>query len=231
MANVVERVSPVGLGFSITQANYDALGNAAVTAPANDPFGFKALDGYYTDAETGLASLAYCYYDSVTGRFINRDPISFAGGINLYSHARNNAVTSSDPTGLNITLCTRGVVGNCQGINHGIAHWYIIVSGQPGCGSIGLDSDGNTQLNDPTGNEGGKKPDCITVKTTPAQEACLCDTAKGAAARPSYGPCKDFNNGRCKYNFYSHNCQMLIECLFHSCGVPLPSGYVHIPGF
>jgi uncharacterized protein RhaS with RHS repeats len=40
------------------------------------------------------------YYDPGTGRFLNRDPISYAGGMNLYGYAGNNPTTYADSSGL-----------------------------------------------------------------------------------------------------------------------------------
>lgn len=40
------------------------------------------------------------YYDSRTGRFLNEDPILFAGNINFYSYVSNNPVGRIDPSGL-----------------------------------------------------------------------------------------------------------------------------------
>jgi len=40
------------------------------------------------------------YYDPAVGRFIQRDPLGLAGGINLYAYADNNPVNFNDPSGL-----------------------------------------------------------------------------------------------------------------------------------
>ena len=67
-----------------------------------DPFGYKAQFGYYTDNETGLQLLTHRYYDPATGRFLTRDPISYNGGINLYSYVQNNPTNYVDPLGLEL---------------------------------------------------------------------------------------------------------------------------------
>ncbi|WP_162207817.1 RHS repeat-associated core domain-containing protein, partial [Pseudomonas weihenstephanensis] len=45
--------------------------------------------GQYHDHETGLHYNRYRYYDPRVGRFISKDPISYAGGLNLYAYAPN----------------------------------------------------------------------------------------------------------------------------------------------
>ncbi len=64
-----------------------------------DAVGFGGQFGYYTDIETGLVCLSHRYYDPGTGRFVNRNPIGYQGGINLYAFAGGNPVNESDPTG------------------------------------------------------------------------------------------------------------------------------------
>ena len=52
------------------------------------------------DKESGLYYYRARYYDSIMGRFINEDPIGFAGGSpNLYGYVLNNPVNFVDPDG------------------------------------------------------------------------------------------------------------------------------------
>jgi RHS repeat-associated protein len=67
----------------------------------SDPFGYEAQGGYYTDQSTGLILTSFRYYDPANGRFLNRDPIGFEGGMNLYGYCGNGATGESDPLGLN----------------------------------------------------------------------------------------------------------------------------------
>ena len=57
------------------------------------------FQGQYHDHETGLHYNRYRYYDPWVGRFISKDPISYAGGLNLYAYAPN-PVEWVDPNGL-----------------------------------------------------------------------------------------------------------------------------------
>jgi RHS repeat-associated protein len=61
-------------------------------------FKFVGREGYYREGELYL--LGQRWYDSSVGRFISRDPISYAGGINLYVYVNNNPFTKTDPNGL-----------------------------------------------------------------------------------------------------------------------------------
>ena len=57
------------------------------------------FQGQYCDAETGLHYNRHRYYDPQMGRFTTQDPISLAGGVNLYQYAPN-PVGYIDPFGL-----------------------------------------------------------------------------------------------------------------------------------
>ena len=56
--------------------------------------------GREIDTESGLYFYRARYYDSLMGRFINEDPIGFAGGINFYAYVQGNPINWVDPWGL-----------------------------------------------------------------------------------------------------------------------------------
>jgi RHS repeat-associated protein len=86
-------------GAALATCLFDSLG-AGVSSPAGPhPFGYGGQWGYSTDGETGLQLLTSRYYDAGAGRFLNRDPIGYDGGINLYGYVENNVANLVDPLG------------------------------------------------------------------------------------------------------------------------------------
>jgi RHS repeat-associated protein len=91
---------------------YDPFGNVLGEngSPArNQPFTYCGLYGVMREGG-GLYFMKRRYYDAVTGRFIQKDPIGILGGINVYTYAGNNPVTYMDPEGLLAEVAAAGLV-------------------------------------------------------------------------------------------------------------------------
>jgi RHS repeat-associated protein len=56
--------------------------------------------GYHRDGDLGLDLLHHRWYDPAVGRFLTRDPIRWAGGLNLYGYCGADPVNKVDPSGL-----------------------------------------------------------------------------------------------------------------------------------
>jgi RHS repeat-associated protein len=54
----------------------------------------------FFDSDTGLYYFGYRWYDPDTGRFLCRDPLREAGGLNLYAYCQNDPINAVDPLGL-----------------------------------------------------------------------------------------------------------------------------------
>ena len=79
---------------------YDPWGNVlAATGPATDICPFRWQTKYF-DNETGLYYFGYRFFDSLTGRWLTRDPIAENGGVNLYAFYGNDPVNGVDGLGL-----------------------------------------------------------------------------------------------------------------------------------
>ena len=81
------------------QLDYDPWGKVlADTNPGFQPFGYAG--GLY-DPHTGLVRFGSRDYDSLSGRWLTKDPVRFQGGdSNLYVYVWNDPLNDSDPLGL-----------------------------------------------------------------------------------------------------------------------------------
>lgn len=77
---------------------YDVWGNVLSDSnPGFQPFGYAG--GLY-DSKTGLVRFGARDYNPSIGRWLNKDPIKFEGGWNLYAYASSDPVNNIDPDGL-----------------------------------------------------------------------------------------------------------------------------------
>jgi RHS repeat-associated protein len=91
---------------------YDPFGNTLEETGSvahSQPFTYCGLYGVMREGG-GLYFMKRRYYDSVTGRFIQKDPIGILGGTNVYTYAGNNPVTYMDPEGLLAPVIVAGIV-------------------------------------------------------------------------------------------------------------------------
>jgi RHS repeat-associated protein len=86
------------------------------SASAANPFRASTK---YSDKETGLIYFGHRYYDSSVGRWLNRDRINEAGGLNVYAYCLNSPIGRFDPFGN-----TSGSLGDeaaATGVGGGVA--------------------------------------------------------------------------------------------------------------
>jgi len=87
-----------GNGTLQTRYDYDLWGGRTkITGTVESEVGYT---GHHHHGKSGLVLTWYRAYDPVTGRWLSRDPIGEAGGINLYGYVGNNPVNWVDPFGL-----------------------------------------------------------------------------------------------------------------------------------
>ncbi len=86
-------------GTVTDRIGYTPYGSIYSRTGTNDtPFLFVGALGVQTDPN-GLHYMRARYYNSKIGRFVNADPIGFAGGLNWYAYANGNPVMYADPSG------------------------------------------------------------------------------------------------------------------------------------
>ena len=87
-----------GTGAIRYRGDYDPYGRPNhVQGDLTPDFGYA---GMYYHAPSGLNLTLYRAYDSDFGRWLSRDPIQEAGGLNLYGYVANNPINETDIHGL-----------------------------------------------------------------------------------------------------------------------------------
>jgi RHS repeat-associated protein len=96
LGSVREMAGPAGAIRA--QYDYNMFGvRAKVQGDLDASLGFT---GDYYHVPSGLYLTLYRAYDPISNRWLSRDPIGEAGGINLYGYVRNDAMNFLDPDGL-----------------------------------------------------------------------------------------------------------------------------------
>jgi RHS repeat-associated protein len=117
---------------------------------------------------TGMYTYLYRFYDPSLQRWLNRDPILEAGGVNLYSYVANRVPNRMDPFGL------EDGDGNCPGTPKGKGdNCYQYACGTSGRGSDTPGARGNQPC--PVGKQG----DCNNVLAAAAADPGISQVPPG----------------------------------------------------
>ena len=157
-------------GATAKSYSYDAYGNILESpGTLEQPYTYT---GRELDAESSLYYYRARYYDSSTGRFLQKDPIGMEGGLNLYRYVENNPANWIDSIGLAPKDKTYGLPSDFW-------KWYHRQEKRPGDPDINQDQ--ARDLYDEWKRKG--KPDPDGHRTEPEN-----DTANGNA---NYCPTPD----------------------------------------
>ncbi len=92
-------------GALIERYSYDPYGAATITDELGQVITESTIGNSYRfssrryDAATGLYYYRHRMYTPELGRFLQRDPVGYADGMNVYKYVRNNPIKWTDPFG------------------------------------------------------------------------------------------------------------------------------------
>ncbi|HVR82813.1 MAG TPA: RHS repeat-associated core domain-containing protein, partial [Planctomycetota bacterium] len=120
----VRDVLSVGDGTTVSSYDYEPYGAVVQSAQAI-PTDYR-FAGMFLEPDSGLYLTPHRAYDPGTGRWLSRDPIEEAGGINLYGYVAGDPIDLVDPDGLHWTdwvpdiLLSPTVVNFSAGVGDGL---------------------------------------------------------------------------------------------------------------
>jgi RHS repeat-associated protein len=132
-------------GNVVKSYSYDTFGKMTSESieQFSNPFRYVGKYGVMDDGN-GLLDMRARYYDPEIGRFINKDPIGWRGGINMYAYVLNNPVNFVDPLGLaygrglgQVSLIVEGYLGISEAFETLVAGGGMVIIGSV-AGGLGI---------------------------------------------------------------------------------------------
>ena len=158
---------------------YDSFGNPLGMwgwLAAGNTYRFSSKE---QDPHSGLYDFGYRWYDPNLQRWLNRDPIQEAGGINLYGYVGNNPINAIDPLGL-VTVVSVGLPTS----SNPFGHVSIATTGN-GVVSFGTGTQFGSSFTDYLNNQSTYRSTTLYfLNTTPDQEKAINDYLKTQKGKP-----------------------------------------------
>ena len=102
---------------------YTPFGRKLSSESSEWPYTYVGALGVRDEGD-GIYFMTHRYYDSETGRFLQRDPLGMVDDVNLYLYGGNNPISQVDPNGTSVTLIAAvGAIGVFTGVVTGGVAW------------------------------------------------------------------------------------------------------------
>jgi len=137
-------------GTVTNRCEYDAFGIPVIPPLAGSPvtrfIGFSSKE---YDTKSGLSYYGFRFYDAQSGRWINKDPALWLGGMNLYRHTRNNPIAYMDTRGYwpdKVHEELSKILGADTYIDFTRPDHKYVIGGYPATGWLGLHLPDNLEM-------------------------------------------------------------------------------------
>ncbi len=130
--DIVDDSGAVIQSYEFNEHGIPMLGSGAASGTFSPKTYQGALSVNDDRNDSGLYLMGHRHYAADLGRFISRDPIGFAGGLNLFGTAfGNNPVTYVDPTGEDVVISVQSGSSTFQYTAETAADFVWLVEGFP----------------------------------------------------------------------------------------------------
>jgi RHS repeat-associated protein len=208
-------------GSAVETYEYDAYGmttihDAAGNELTESEIGCRYLfQGREYDAATGHYYFRARWYNPDIGRWLSKDPIGIAGGLNLYEAFRSNPVNAVDPSGLDVAY---------------LIDWDVIGGAGHGAAAVGNDGTGWTYYSFGPGSDFTDASDNLDIKQYDSYQALLKENSRynsnirypTSREADCAAHAEAMSNVGRKYNLFRKNCDDIAVAILKAAGIKAP---------